>query len=228
MCKQRAVSDYSTATTATQTGRNDFSQAPSTFVSDFSGNEDEYPDVSFIMRQETANGKARALAFQQYREQGGETARDAPLELGTAKIIFTYKEQCNFYCEKVCLKHTHFLVRVRPAKGEEWFCTKKYEDFQKLHHLIHQGDMRDVTRFPVLPDGKTPRISIFGRFQCGQKLNPQMWTELQSFLDTLTSQVVDFTTEPVLSAFFQADQVPSSDPLVQKAVDRRPQDALLL
>lgn len=83
--------------------------------------------------------------------EGGGAKEGAP----RAKIILEHRSPHNLDCDRVCLEHVHFLIRVLPKgritptselvvpalanivrRREELFCLKRYADFEELHDSL--------------------------------------------------------------------------------------------
>lgn len=204
----------------------------------------EFEKMTFILEQDVADSKTRNNALKLMLQESAAKANAPPGRgLRTAEIILVHQSPHNFECERVCLVHVEFLIRVLPKgtttplselpikemakivrRKEEQFVLKTYAQFQELHAALsdpEDGEIWDeasyITNIPALPAKAVAAEGLWGRMFVRERRNPHLDSELQRFLDVLTTQLPsgDLDGDYWLADFFSKDQVPLGHPLVQ-------------
>jgi len=156
-----------------------------------------------------------------------------------AGIVLTHKAPHTLDCGPVCIKHVYFLIRVLPTgrvtpiaelgipalaniarRHEEQFCVKTYADFEQLNAAMCDAQNSAVSVVPELPSSCLQRRSLWGRMTTGVKHNPELTSQLQTYIDTILCQLPAHGTksEPALASFFCSNRVDLTHPLVQQVL----------
>lgn len=198
-----------------------------------------FSDIDDSIEAQTDKSAVRNAALRQYEELGAASFTESRW-MPTARIILTHETPHNVYCDKVCLKHFHFLIRILPRgrstppsellvpavgkllrRQEELFCMKTYDQIEELRRTLDEekywDDSNIITHLPGLPARSVPVHVWFGQ-EIGRKHNPGLVEDMQTFFDVLLAQPPggDLSAKPTLQEFFQTDRVPLSHPLVQQ------------